>query len=157
MNTLIVYMTHHGTTRKVVERLTEGLGSAHTTVINLEKNHTPDLTDFQRVIIGGSIHMGRIQTGVKRFCEVNMDHLLTKQLGLFLCFMNRELGQEEFNTAYPEELRNHAKAHGLFGGELLFEKMNFIEKFIVKMVSKENSSRSELDYAAMDKFIQELK
>lgn len=157
MNTLIVYMTHHGTTRKVVERLVEGLGSANTTAVNLEKNHSPDLSDFQTIIIGGSIHMGQIQTGVKRFCEGYKDQLLTKQLGLFLCFMNRDLGQEEFDNAYPEELRNHAKAHGLFGGELLFEKMNFIEKFIVKMVSKENGTRSELDYAAMDKFIQEFK
>ncbi len=157
MKTLIVYMTHHGTTRKVVERLAEGFGSLQTTVFNLEKNHSPDLTDFQTIIIGGSIHMGQIQAGVKRFCEENKDELLTKQLGLFLCFMNRDLGQEEFENAYPKELRNHAKAHGLFGGELLFEKMNFIEKFIVKMVSKESNSRSELDYDAMDKFIQILK
>lgn len=157
MSTLIVYMTHHGTTRKVVERLAEGFGPDRTTVVNLERNNSPDLTDFQSIIIGGSIHMGQIQSGVKRFCEVNKDQLLIKQLGLFMCFMNRELGQEEFANAYPEELRNHAKAHGLFGGELLFEKMNFIEKFIVKMVSQESGSRSELDYNAMDKFIQEFK
>ena len=157
MSTLIVYMTHHGTTRKVVERLAEGFGTDRTTVVNLEKNHFPDLTDFQTIIIGGSIHMGQIQTGVKRFCEANKDQLLTKQLGLFLCFMNLDLGQEEFNNAYPKELRDYAKAHGLFGGELLFDKMNFIEKFIVKMVSMESGYRSELDYSAMDKFIQEFK
>jgi len=157
MKTLIVYMTHHGTTRKVVERLVDGIGSEQTEVINLEKHPNPDLSVYDTIIVGGSIHMGQIQTGVKKFCEANKDYLLQKQLGLFLCFMNQELGQEEFNNAYSQELRNHAKAHGLFGGELLFEKMNFIEKFIVKMVSRGNTSRSQLDYEAMDKFIQVLK
>jgi menaquinone-dependent protoporphyrinogen oxidase len=152
MKTLILYMTHHGTTRKVVDYLKNKLGpDTHT--FNLEKVKTPDLTEFDNVIIGGSIHIGQIQPGVKRFCEQHKDELLARRIGLFICFMNRELGQEEFENAFDKVLRDHAIAHGLFGGELLFDKMNFMEKFIVKMVTKQNQSQSQLDYPAIEKFI----
>ena len=157
MKTLIIYMTHHGTTRKVVDRLENGLGSEDTHAVDLEKNDTPDLSDAESVIIGGSIHMGQIQSKIKRFCELQKDVLMKKRLGLFLCFMNEELGVEEFNNAYPAELRNHAIAHGLFGGELLMDKMNFIEKFIIRMVAKETRSVSRLNYPAIDQFIQVMR
>ncbi len=147
-------MTHHGTTRKVVDMLVHGIGAEQTHIIDLEKEEDPDITGYETVIIGGSIHIGQIQSRIKRFCEKHKDDLLQKRLGLFLCFMNQELGQEEFNNAYPAALRNHATAQGLFGGELLIEKMNFIEKFIVRMVSKETKSRSQLNYDAINRFIQ---
>jgi menaquinone-dependent protoporphyrinogen oxidase len=152
MNTLILYMTHHGTTRKVVEYLKNKFGP-ETHSFNLEKHEVPDLTAYDTIIVGGSIHIGQIQPGVKRFCELHKDELLTRRLGLFICFMNKELGQVEFENAFSPELRNHAHAHGLFGGELLFDKMNFMEKFIVKMVTKQNQSQSQLDYLAIEKFI----
>lgn len=150
-------MTHHGTTQRVVDRLAEGLGRADTAVVNLENDVIPDLTTFDTVIVGGSIHVGQIQPKVKRFCEQQKELLLSKNLGLFLCFMNKELAHQEFKNAYPKELRDHAMAHGLFGGELLMEKMNFVEKFIVKKVAKETRTRSELDYEAIEGFITTLK
>lgn len=150
-------MTHHGTTRKVVEYLVKGWGNENIMVIDLAKNHSPDLTNYETIVIGGSIHIGQIQPGIKRFCERYKGQLLQKRLGLFLCFMNKELGHQEFENAFPEELRNHAIANGLFGGELLIEKMNFVEKFMVRMVSKETKSKSQLDYAAIDGFMNRMK
>ncbi len=157
MNTLILYMSHHGTTRKVVDMLVHGIGSATTHSIDLEKHEDPELAGFDTIIIGGSIHMGQIQSRIKRFCEQHRQELLSKRLGLFLCFMNQELGQQEFDNAYPQELRNHAVAQGLFGGELLVEKMKFIEKFIIRMVAKETRSRSQLNYDAINRFIQVMR
>ncbi len=152
MKTLIVYMTHHGTTKKVVDHLLSLLGEGETTVVNLNEVSDPDLSPYACVIVGGSIHVGQIQGKVKRFCEFHKDQLLQKRLGLFLCFMNKELAQQEFENAYSAELRTHATAHGLFGGELLFEKMNFLERFMTRMIAKENKSRSAIDYEAIEKF-----
>jgi menaquinone-dependent protoporphyrinogen oxidase len=152
MSTLILYMSHHGTTHNVVEYLKNKLGHG-THSFNLEKHGVPELSAYDTVIVGGSIHIGQIQPGVKRFCELHKDELLTKRLGLFICFMNKELGLEEFRNAFSRELRDHAHAHGLFGGELLVDKMSFMEKFIVRMVRKQNQSQSQLDYPAIEKFI----
>ncbi len=30
--------------------------------------------------------------------------------------------QKEFNKAFPQKLKDHARARGIFGGEVLFEK-----------------------------------
>ena len=153
MNTLIVYMTHHGTTRKVVDRLVNGINTGTTHAVDLEKNESPEFSGYDSVIIGGSIHIGQIQPRIKRFCEQHKETLLGKKLGLFICFMNQELAKQEFDNAYPEELRNHATAKGLFGGELLMEKMNLIEKFMVSKVGKESKSKSQINYEAIDEFI----
>lgn len=144
-------MTHHGTTKKVVERLLSVMGESATSV-NLDENHEPDIQSYECIIVGGSIHIGQVQGRIKNFCETHKSELVKKKLGLFLCFMNKELAQQEFEEAFSHELRAHAAAHGLFGGELLFEKMNFLERFMTRMIAKENKSRSAIDYEAIEKF-----
>lgn len=152
MNFLIIYMSHHGTTRKVVDELKERLGSENTTLVNLEKDPVPDLDRFETIIIGGSIHVGQIQKPIKRFCDDHKQELLKHHLGLFLCFMNKEQGKQEFESAYLKELREHSSANGLFGGELLFDKMNFMEKIITRKVSGVKESVSALDEDAIQSF-----
>lgn len=152
MRILIVYMTHHGTTEKVVEKLTELLGRSTTDVVNLEHDSIPDLASYNTLILGGSIHVGQIQLGIKQFCRDYKEALLGKKLGLFICYMNKEQGKQEFENAFPKELREHAHASGLFGGEFLFDKMNFVERFIVRMVANERKTRSAINYPAIAKF-----
>lgn len=142
MHTLIVYATHHGCTEKAAQLLKHKLMDK-VQVLNLKKDTLPDLADFDRLIIGGSIHAGMIQGSVKKFYKKHMTELLEKPLGLFLCCMYEDaLAQKQFEEAYPEVLRKHAKAAGLFGGAFDFGKMNFIEKKIVEKVAgvKENTT-----------------
>ena len=156
MNTLIIYMSHHGTTRKIVRQLQEKLGKEETMIAELEQEQLPDLNSFSTILIGGSIHMGQIQPAIKRFCSENMTLLLEKRIGLFLCFMNKEQGQREFENAFPAELRNHAVANGLFGGELLLDQMNFIEKLVVKKISHVHENVTEINEEAVESFWQAL-
>ncbi len=152
MRILIVYMTHHGTTEKVVKKLTELIGKVNTEVVNLQHDPVPDLTRYGTVIIGGSIHVGQIQLAIKQFCQDYKQELLRKKLGLFMCYMNKEQARQEFENAFSKELREHARAQGLFGGEWLFDKMNFIEKFMTRVIARETKSKSEINYPAIAKF-----
>lgn len=145
-------MSKHGTTRKVAMELQEKLGVDQTTLIDIEHGKTPELDEYSTVIIGGSIHIGHIQKKIRKFCERHEDELLTKNLGLFICFMSKDAYQKEFEDAYPETLRRHAKAHGLMGGEMLIEEMNFIDKFIVKKVAGVTESVHELRQDAINEF-----
>ena len=152
MKTLIVYKSQHGTTEKAALYLQERLGNEETDVLELTNGLPENFNDYENVLIGGSIHAGSIQRKIKKFCTVYLPELLEKQVGLFMCYMDMAHGEQEFNEAYPESLRNHAKATGLFGGEYVFEKMNFIERFIVKKITGQTKSKSSLDYDAMDAF-----
>ena len=108
MSTLIVYMTTHGCTEKVVQMLANGLKD-DVEIANLKKKPPHTLPDFDTVIIGGSIHVGRVQRKVKQFCRDHLDTLKEKRLGLFLCCMYEgDTAQKQFDEAFPAELREHA-------------------------------------------------
>ena len=152
MSALIVFMTKHGCTEKSAGILKEHI-SGEVAFVNLKQEKNPNLSRHDTIIIGGSIHAGRIQNGVRRFCERNMETLLGKRLGLFICCMyEEETAEKQFEEAYPEDLRRHAAATGLFGGEFDFQKMNFIERKIVKKVAKVEESVSRIDHEAIQEF-----
>lgn len=153
MNTLIVYATHHGCTEQAAQLLKHKLKD-RVQVLNLKKDTLPDLADFDRLIIGGSIHAGMIQSSVKKFYNKHMNELLQKPLGLFLCCMYEDaLAQKQFEEAYPEVLRKHALAQGLFGGAFDFGKMNFFEKKIVEKVAGVKKNTSTFSEEAIDNFV----
>lgn len=152
MQTLITYCTTHGCTETVARELKQLLGQ-DVTLCNLKKEKAPDLSQFERIIVGGSIHAGQIQKRIKNFCRINTAELQTKELGLFICCMDEgEEARIHMNNAYPEELLQHAKATACLGGEFNFQKMNFLEKFIVKKVAKIDHSTSKMDRQAIRKF-----
>ena len=147
MSTLIAYVTSHGCTESAAKMLEEQLND-DVTIVNLKKSSRPDLSSFETIIIGGSIHAGRIQGRVKRFCQAHLDTLKQKRLGLFLCCMEEgDNAQKQFDEAFPGELRTHAAVTGLFGGEFNFDRMNFIQRAIIKKVAgtTENVSKIKKD------------
>ena len=154
MKTLVAYASRHGTAEKIAHLLSLEIQDSQVRLLDLRhESATVNIDDFDQVIIGGSIHFGEIQKSVKEFYNQYHKQLMTKKLGLFLCFMRDEIAEEEFNNAYPEELQNHAKALGFFGGELLFEKMNFMERLVVSTVSKKTENEYHIDEEAVESFI----
>ncbi|WP_312470851.1 flavodoxin domain-containing protein [Neobacillus sp.] len=157
MKSLIVYCSSHGTTEKVVGLLSENL-EGEVLSVDLKKEKTVfDLKDFDTVLIGGSIHAGTIQRRIKQFIKNNHDKLLEKDLGLFLCCMREgEMAIEQFNHAFPQDLRKNSAAMGLFGGEFLVSKMNFFERQVVKKVDGIISDQSNLDVEGIKEFASKL-
>lgn len=152
MKTLIAYSTTHGCTRKIAEQMSNYL-DGEVELVNLKKYPSPDLPNFDRVIIGGSIHAGQIQKRVKEFCNQHFGELLTKELGLFItCMEAGETALKQLMDAYPEELINNAKITAYFGGEFDFKRMNFLEKMIVKKVANVKESTSQIDLDSVKKF-----
>ncbi|MCK3683839.1 flavodoxin domain-containing protein [Maribellus sp. YY47] len=152
MKTLITYCTTHGCTETIARELQQLLGQ-DVVLCNLKKEKAPDLSSFDRIIVGGSIHAGQIQKRIKSFCKQHAADLKEKELGLFICCMDEgEEAQTHLSNAYPEDLLNHAKATACLGGEFNFEKMNFLEKFIVRKVAKIDHSASKMDKQAIRKF-----
>ena len=156
MQTLIVYASKHGCTEKCAMKLMEKL-KGQIDLASLKTKPKINFEKYDTIIIGGSIHAGRIQKRVKEFCGKHADQLLTKKLGLFLCCMEEgDTARKQFDEAFPEDLRNHAKATGLFGGEFNFEKMNAIERAIIRKIVKPDQSVSKIDEEAIEAFIKDL-
>ncbi len=141
---------------KVAEMLSELLLS-DVLLVDLRKNPHPDLSDADMVIVGGSIHMGMIQKRIRTYCESNLDELLSKPLGLYVCCLEKgETAQHQLANAFPKKLREHAKSISLPGGELLMGKMNFIEKAMVKKIVPENWSANRIELDSVSLFAKQL-
>jgi menaquinone-dependent protoporphyrinogen oxidase len=151
MSTLIAFSTRHGCTEDAAQMLAEHL-NGDVTFVNLKKNGKPDLSEYETVIIGGSIHVGKIQSHVRKFIEKNMEVLLEKRTGLYVCCMEEERAQEQFDNAYPVELRKNAAALGIFGGAFNFERMNFLERKIVQKVANTSQSVFKIDKEEIKRF-----
>jgi menaquinone-dependent protoporphyrinogen oxidase len=158
MKTGIIYISKHGTTEKVARSIANQLASDELQLINLRKDKIKDLEKYDRIIIGGSIHVGNVNGKTKKFCETHKDILMNKSLGLFLCCMEKgEKAHEQFAHAFSEDLRAHSLSNGLMGGEFNFDKMNFFEKAIIKKISGNTESVSEINYKAIDEFVNNFK
>lgn len=149
-------MSTHGCTENVVNELKENLGS-ETSIVNLKHDHNPDLKEFSRIIIGGSIHAGQIQRKVREFCEHNLDVFRFKEVGLFICCMYEgQVAKDQLKNAFPEKLHQYSKTEAIFGGEFNFTRMNFLEKMIVKKVAHVKESVSNVDHKAIERFAKRM-
>ncbi len=152
MKTAIIFASTHGTTEKSATLLSNYLGG-DTIIIDLKKNKTPLINNYDEIIIGGSIHAGMMQRKVTKFIKNNDTELKAKKIGLFLCCMHEgEKAEEQFKLAFPEDLRTHSVANQIFGGEFLFGKMNFLEKAIIKKMKGDTEDVSNLNEAVIKQF-----
>lgn len=158
MNIAIIYTSKHGTTEKVSQMIAENLAGHQLSLINLKKNPNPDLTDFDLLILGCGIYAGNASGSFRKFCNNNMNVLLNKELGLFICEMEPDTArqQQEIMNTYPASLLQHADAKAFVGGEFLFEEMNFMEKAIIKRIAKTDKSISAIKDTEIKKFTDQL-
>lgn len=156
MKILIAYGTKHEFAKKCSERLLEKL-HGNIKLCNLKKQNQLDLQEYDKIIIGGSIYAGQIQKEVKEFCLKNLEELKKKKLGLFICGMTEgNKAMEQLDKVFPEELIKNAIVKENFGGEFVFSKMNFMEKFIIKKIAKTSEDITNLKEENIDKFAQKI-
>lgn len=135
MNTLIIYATKHGSTKRCAELLSSKL-TGKVDLCNIKEDKVPELTAYDKVIIGGAVYAGSIAKELSGFCTKNLHILKEKKLGLYICCMNKKETDKQLNTAFPQELLNCAIVKKSLGGEFRLKEMNFFERLITKMVSK---------------------
>lgn len=155
MKTAIIYYSKHGTTEKVAHLIGDNLDD-ELTYISLKKHRDPDIRVYNKVVLGTSIYAGSPGKVMTQFCNKNRILLEKKVIGLFICCMNREQEKEEIANAFPEYLHKVAITEAILGGEFLFEKMNFIERFITKRIAKTHSSVSNLRQEAIKEFVTQI-
>ncbi|MBA1334923.1 MAG: Flavodoxin [Firmicutes bacterium] len=154
MKTLIAYASKYGCTERCASMLSEKL-TGEVDLYNLKGARAVDLSQYDKVIIGGSIYMGRIQKEVSEFCSKNLSRLMDKKTGFFICCMREgDIAETELNTSFPQELLSNAVAKEYFGGEFIFKKMNALDRFIVKKVSKTDKDISNILEDNINRFSQ---
>lgn len=160
VRTVIVYSSKYGTTEKVANMIAEKIESNNdVTLVSLVDNPRPDLSAYDKIILGTSIYMGKPRDEMKDFTRKNEAAFAGKTVGLFVCGGEKkeDKRQKELKSAYPDYLHKMALAEGFMGGEYNFEKMSSFEKKVIKMRAKTSESTSFLDYEAIDAFADKMK
>jgi menaquinone-dependent protoporphyrinogen oxidase len=153
MSTAIIYTSSHGTTEKIANMIKTKIKKDDVDVIKLNLKALGDLSNYDQIIIGTSIHAGKIPRIMQKFMVTNHDILNNKKIGLYLCCMHEgQLAKDQFDNAFSPELCKHAIATGILGGEFIFEKMNFFERAIVKKIAGTKESVSKLKIDDIKKF-----
>lgn len=156
MKTLIVYRTTHGCTAKIAHEIGTLMGG-DIEYCDLKTGMPENIHNYKRIIVGGSVHAGQIQSKVKQFCQIYHSILLEKELGLFICCMYEgEVAQKQLADAFPADLRYHAKSLLIAGGSLNFDKLNFLERFAVKKAAHIHENVENIDKASVERFARKM-
>lgn len=157
MGTLIAYASKYGCTERCAEKLAQSLGEK-VDLYNLKSGKFLDISQYNKVIIGSSVYVGKVHKEATDFCARNLVELGNKKVGLFICGSQEgEALKQELDAAFPQELQSKAAVIECFGGEYTFSKMNFMEKTIVKMIAKTNKDTSNIKDDKIYSFAQIMK
>lgn len=156
MSILITYSTKYGFTKMCAQLLAKKFNQ------NVElcdlKHNNPDISQFDKIIIGGSIYAGRIRKPVSVFCNKNKDILKEKKIGLFICGLaEKDDAKKQLEACFPKELLDAAVCKECFGGEYDFNKMNFMERTIIKKISGSDKNQSRLNEENINYFVEQMK
>ena len=157
MKTLIIYASKYGCTADCATYLKDKLSSG-VTLTDINKNNKIELENFDTITIGGSIYAGQLYSKeLRSFCKNNLDTLRKKRVGIFLCCAQADQASVFFTKNFPSELLEHAKATEVFGSEARLEKMKFVDKTLLKAVTKGDFSSFKISYENIDKFAEMFK
>lgn len=157
MSTLIAYASKYGCTERCAEKLAKGFDEK-VDLYNLKSGKSIDIAQYDKVIIGSSVYVGKVHKEATEFCTKNLEALGNKKVGMFICGSQEGDGlKQELQVAYPQELQSKAVAIECFGGEYVFGKMSFIDKTIIKVIAKSNKDSSTIKDDKINNFIQIMK
>lgn len=149
MKTIIMYSSKYGCTEDCAKALRSKLNN-DCKLVNLKNAGATDFQQYDWVIIGGSIYVGKIQKEVKLFCERNLKALLTKNFSLFMCCTTPAQVNDFFKSNFPAELLAHSIKTVNFGGELRQEKMGFLDRKLTALVAKTEPMKTGILYQNID-------
>lgn len=157
MKCIIIYATRYSSAAKVAELIQKGLES-ECTLVNIMTEKAPPLDSFDTVILGGSIYIGKVQKELTSFMSANLQQLLSKNVGLFLCAgaPKQEDRDKELQGAFAPELLAHAAANDVLGYAFDFEKMRFFDRMIMKKIKGDSISTSEFFDKRIAQFVKAL-
>lgn len=153
MKRIIIYATKYGCTEKAVKMLQSKIPGG-IEAVNVAKEKAPDLSSFETVILGGPIYVGKMHNALSAYMKQNRETLKGKRLALFVCAGEQDptLMEKQLAAAFPEELHNRAFLREDFGGELYWDKLDLMTKFILRMVKGIKAGYARLSDAKIDRF-----
>ena len=170
MNSLIIYSTTDGQTKKICETLKENsIDKNFYEIISLEEAFHKEIERYEKIIIGASIRYGRHNPKIYEFIKMNKEVLEKKKSAFFS--VNVVARKSEKNTPdtnpyimkFLKKSEWQPKKLGVFAGKIDYPRSSFINKiairlimFITKGPTNTNNTYEFTDWQRVKKFINEF-
>jgi menaquinone-dependent protoporphyrinogen oxidase len=146
---LLLYETKKGMTQKLAQILKERLSDMD--VFEAKKfNGTMD--QYESIILGTPIYMGKINKHIKKVINEKANTLSNKKIAIYLCGMAMEDEPQVIMNNFTQKEKDQYFIRYL-GGAYNFERMNFLQKFIIKKLTGENQSKEVVLEKRMEELI----
>jgi len=150
MKTLILYATKYGAAREIAERIAKRLDGAE--LFDLKQGAAPELTGYDRVVVGSSIYAGSIRKEAKKYLQTHESQLCEKCLGLFLSGIGAEGSEGFFSRNFSQKLQDAAGAKAFLGGIFQPDKVGSMERRIFKAATKSAEYANTISDDKIDAF-----
>ncbi len=138
---LIVYSTTDGHTRKICERLQQVIEQQGQQVqlLPVEEPH-PELSQFDKIVVGGSIRYGKHSKLIYTFINNNQQLLESKPNAFFsvnVVARKPEKAQPETNPYLQKFLGQiswQPKQLAVFGGELNYPSYRYLDRQMIRLI-----------------------
>jgi len=114
MQNLILYATKSGAAKECAHLLAAKLTECSIRDI---AGPIPHLENYDTVIIGSGVRMGKLYKPVRIFLRKNSSILLSKKFAFYFCNAYPDTLQKAIDKSVPQELINHAICTVSFGGK----------------------------------------
>ena len=141
MNSLIIYSSTDGHTKKICETIKENSTNKECfNILSLEDAFKIALEDYEQIIIGASIRYGRHDAKVYKFIDKNQKILNSKKNAFFS--VNVVARKPEKNTPntnpyiinFLKKTNWRPKKIGVFAGKIDYPSLNFLNKNIIRFI-----------------------
>ena len=136
MKIAIIYTTKGGTTRECAGLLAEKLKSYEVSISEM-KDPNVDLQEFDYVLVGFPIRMGKACREARKYIKRNFDALSAKTIGFFICCGFIDCFEDYKLKVIPDVLTEKAVDISCFGGSLDHKRFKWFDRIVVKAVRDE--------------------
>ena len=157
MKTAIIYASNYGTSEKVANMIKDKI-NGEVEVVNVMEWKLLNLKEIDKVVIGTGIKAGQAPKTLKDWIEKNLSYLKDKKLYFYMCagMEDEKKLEQQWNANFPKELLDKVLYKSYCGYEYDFDKMNFFEKIIIKMLTKKKESESKIKKEEIEKLVVEI-
>lgn len=131
MKTAICYASKTGTTKECAELLKKQLPGA--VLCNIESEKIT-VDQYDCIVVGGSIRMGKLHKSAAKFIADNKTALLNKKCAFFICCGFPDQAEAFLVQNIDKELLEKSVCAATFGGRMDLDKLSGMDKFIAKAV-----------------------
>lgn len=150
MKTIILYSSKYGTTKMCANQIKSSLDQSD--IFSLDQNKYVDVSEYDRVVFGSSVYMGRMRSAVSKFISNNADDLKGKEVNFFFCCND----STDYKGLVPNVVKTSVNEIRHFGFELKISEMGLIDKFITKKVSGSKADLSKVNDKEIESYIEYL-